>query len=217
MEMPQHKKVSPFANGLIIGGNFVVLLGVMLWGWSLFDVFYIYWLENVLIGVITLMRMLMVAAAWGIGMVLGSLFMMAFFIVHYGIFCFGHGMILFDLFYNGPIDFDQEPVLMFSYFFAGQTPHLLYAILGMLVVETVRFLQIRAEDKKDARLPQAIMFTPYGRIVILHVTIIFGGLAAQELGSPLWALLLLIILKTGYDLGVHNYALVPDKEKKTEK
>ncbi len=209
MATPKHKSVSPFENGLIIGGNLVVLLGVMLWDWSLFDIFYIYWLENVLIGLVTAMRMLMVSAAWGIGMVIGTLFSVAFFTVHYGMFCFGHGMILFDLFYKGTIDFNSEPILMFNYALNDTSQGMFYAIVGMVIVEIIRFIQQRAEDKRDAAIPQAIMFSPYGRIVILHVTIIMGGLGAQALGDPIWALLLLVILKTTYDLGAHNYTFGP--------
>ena len=209
MATPKHKSVSPFENGLIIGGNLVVLLGVMLWDWSLFDIFYIYWLENVLIGIITAIRMLMVSAAWGIAMVIGSLFTIGFFTVHYGMFCFGHGMILFDLFYKGTMDFNSEPILMFDYALHGSSQGLFFAICGMIIVEIIRFLQQRAEDKRDAAIPQAIMFSPYGRIIILHVTIIMGGLGAQALGDPIWALLLLVVLKTTYDLGVHNFSFGP--------
>ena len=48
-----------------------------------------------------------------------------------------------------------------------------------------------------------LMAQPYGRVVVLHVAIIFGGFAATMLGSPLWALLVLIALKIGLDLKAH--------------
>ncbi len=48
------------------------------------------------------------------------------------------------------------------------------------------------------------MGEPYKRIVILHVTIIFGGWAIMLLGSPLPALILLIGLKTVVDLRAHR-------------
>ena len=50
-----------------------------------------------------------------------------------------------------------------------------------------------------------LMMRPYGRVVILHVTIIFGGAAVLALGSPVWALLLLITLKTAGDLAAHRW------------
>ena len=49
-----------------------------------------------------------------------------------------------------------------------------------------------------------IMMTPYKRILVLHITIIIGGGLAQMLGSPLPALLVLIVGKTLLDLREHN-------------
>jgi len=48
-----------------------------------------------------------------------------------------------------------------------------------------------------------LMQQPYGRVVVLHLTILLGGFAAMLLGSPLWALLLLIGLKIALDLKAH--------------
>lgn len=45
---------------------------------------------------------------------------------------------------------------------------------------------------------------PYKRVVILRLTIIFGGFAAMALGSPVYALLLLIGIKTALDLKSHQ-------------
>jgi hypothetical protein len=39
--------------------------------------------------------------------------------------------------------------------------------------------------------------------VVLHVTIILGGIGAMALGSPLWALLVLLAMKIGLDLKAH--------------
>jgi hypothetical protein len=47
------------------------------------------------------------------------------------------------------------------------------------------------------------MFRPYGRIVIMHLTIIFGGILIQSFGAPLLALLVMISLKILIDLTAH--------------
>jgi uncharacterized membrane protein AbrB (regulator of aidB expression) len=47
------------------------------------------------------------------------------------------------------------------------------------------------------------MFRPYGRVMVLHVVILLGGFLVQLLGSPAPALALLVLLKTGLDLGAH--------------
>ena len=47
------------------------------------------------------------------------------------------------------------------------------------------------------------MAGPYRRIVIMHVTIIIGGGLSLALGTPVIALMLLILLKTAVDLRAH--------------
>jgi hypothetical protein len=48
-----------------------------------------------------------------------------------------------------------------------------------------------------------LMQQPYGRVIVLHVAILAGGFAAMLLGSPLWALVLLIGCKIWLDLRAH--------------
>jgi hypothetical protein len=47
------------------------------------------------------------------------------------------------------------------------------------------------------------MFAPYGRLVVLHITIIFGGIAISTTGAPVAAIAILVVLKTILDLGFH--------------
>jgi hypothetical protein len=49
----------------------------------------------------------------------------------------------------------------------------------------------------------AQMFAPYGRVVVLHVTILLGGFAVAFLGAPIVLLLILVLLKTAFDLSLH--------------
>ena len=46
-----------------------------------------------------------------------------------------------------------------------------------------------------------LMQRPYHRIIVLHI--ILGGGITMALGSPVWALLMLIALKIGFDLKAH--------------
>jgi hypothetical protein len=49
------------------------------------------------------------------------------------------------------------------------------------------------------------MAEPYKRIIVMHVTIIFGGWLILLLKSPVPALILLIALKTAVDLRAHRH------------
>ena len=51
--------------------------------------------------------------------------------------------------------------------------------------------------------PQEQMMQPYQRVIMLHVTVLAGGLVVLLLGQPTLALVLLILLKTGADLRAH--------------
>lgn len=201
MDQPQQITLHPALPLLaVVAGNITPIFGVLLYDWSLFDIFYLYWAENILIGGVTAIRMLMSGASWGIAMLIGSLFSVAFFTVHYGMFCFGHGMIIFELFYKGPVDIGKNEEYLLAYAFDNPQNGFFLALLGITVVVITEGLKKIIQDRREARMPKAIMFSPYGRIVVLHITIIFGGLAAQSLGAPIWALALLIVLKTGYDV-----------------
>jgi hypothetical protein len=58
---------------------------------------------------------------------------------------------------------------------------------------------------KRSLSPVELMFRPYGRVVILHVVILFGGAVALFLGAPVIALILLIGLKIKIDLFAHRW------------
>ena len=49
-----------------------------------------------------------------------------------------------------------------------------------------------------------LMHRPYGRIIVMQMSIIFGGGLVLFLGNPLPILLVLIIVKTTLDLRLHN-------------
>ena len=48
------------------------------------------------------------------------------------------------------------------------------------------------------------MMSAYGRVIVLHLTILFGGFVIAILGAPIGALLILVGLKTAFDLGLHR-------------
>lgn len=57
-----------------------------------------------------------------------------------------------------------------------------------------------------------LMFQPYGRIVVMHVAILFGAFLIMAFGSPAWMLVILIIGKTIMDLGLHMLQRQEDSE-----
>jgi hypothetical protein len=50
----------------------------------------------------------------------------------------------------------------------------------------------------------ALMTQPYGRVVVLHFTVLFGGWLVMALGSPISALVMLVVIKTAADAHAHK-------------
>ena len=50
----------------------------------------------------------------------------------------------------------------------------------------------------------ALMGQPYGRVLVLHFTVLFGGSIVMAFGSPLLALVVLVVIKTAADVHAHT-------------
>jgi hypothetical protein len=186
----------------LVAANLLALWGVAAWGWPVFPVLLLFWLENVVIGVLNVMRMLLVdpgdLALWA-----GKLFLVPFFCFHYGMFTQIHGAFVLSLF--GGKDYAADGIsIMPALARAVHDYHLWLPLAALAASHLFSFCwnyMLRGEYQR-AELGM-LMAQPYLRILVLHVTIIFGGLAAMALGSPLWALLLLLALKIWIDLKAH--------------
>ena len=193
---------SPSALALI-AANLLPLYGVLAMGWDVFPLLLLFWLENVVVGVLNAARMLCVdprdTAGWA-----RKLFLVLFFCVHYGMFTAVHGIFVFSLF--GGAGFGEIRGL-WTVDAAARAVHELGLGLAVLALAASHLFSFfwnylgRGEFRRAS--VNALMAQPYGRVVVLHVAILGGGFAAQALGSPVWALLLLIVLKVGLDLRAH--------------
>lgn len=174
---------------VLIITNLVPLLGVWFLGWSVASLFALYWLETLIIGLLNYPKILATdGGGWG-----EKLFICIFFSVHFGIFLFGHRLVLVDIFKAGP-EFD-------SLFTRGWMFWAALSLLASHLFSTLFNYFSRGEYK--GRSPTQQMFAPYGRVVILHIVIIVGGALAMAFGS-VWALIVLVILKIVTDIGLHN-------------
>ncbi len=186
---------SPSALVLILS-NLVPVFGVFFAGWDVGAIMAIYWLENVAIGILNALKILLARAG---GTPLPARAGMAlFFCVHYGIFTLVHGVFVFAVFQkDGPFGGRG-----FSPFAAlGEYGLAFLALFGShLFSFFVNYLGRGEFRDKNVML---VMIQPYGRIVILHVTIILGGFVTMALGSPKPVILLLVILKTMGDVFFH--------------
>lgn len=184
----------------VIALNLIPIIGVLFWGWSAFALIVLYWLENLVVGVRTLASMAANAVLAGGINGLAAIFVGGFFTVHYGMFCFGHGVFVMALFGgNFPGDSIVDLSGHVRGLFASQNNLLigLASIVAWQVVQFVLFI-VRGEARTTNAL--SLMGAPYPRIIILHVTIIFGGFLLMLLNQPLAGIVMLALVKTGFDV-----------------
>jgi len=189
-------KQLPVGLLLLIALNLVPLIGVLAWGWKSFDLIFLYWMENVIIGVFTVLRMLI--RPYGHALELAfPLFLVPFFCVHYGMFCMGHGVFVVSLFgQNGMDDFG----LLAAVLSVLSSPYMLAAVAALTLIQTadwVRDVRLRGLGADGVR---DLMVAPYRRIFVLHLTIIAGGFALAALEEPVAGLIILVAVKTASDV-----------------
>jgi len=190
------------ALGLVIA-NVVPLVGVVAFGWDLFEVMWLYWMENAVIGIYALLRILTSGLMGSHPLTwIPKLFVGGFFTVHYGFFWLGHGVFVYALFGGGR----EAPEFDFSTHIAelasGGLP--IEGLVGLVLSHGASFvLNYLAGGERRGADPVSEMFRPYGRVVILHVAIIAGGFLILLADGGVFALALFIVLKTSLDLGIH--------------
>jgi len=184
---------------VLIALNALPLYGVVAWGWQSFDLIFLYWLENLIIGAFTLLRMLVRPYRHGIELVM-PLFFAPFFTLHYGMFCLGHGSFVFSLFGGGRFDSHGFYDALYNIWPVLQQNHLLWAAICLLLLQLFDWIRDTWQHGLGFDNVKTLMVAPYRRIVILHITILASGFALGALEEPVLGLLILVILKTGFDV-----------------
>ena len=182
--------------------NLIPVIGVLFWGWSAFALIFLYWLENLVVGVRTLLSMLATAATAGYAANwISALFVGAFFTFHYGMFCFVHGIFVMALFGGNAMMGDSILDLAGAArtLFAEQS-NLVIGFASIVAWQVVQFVLWLARGEARTANPMELMASPYPRIIVLHVAIIFGGFLLMLLNQPVWGLVILTLAKMAYDV-----------------
>ncbi len=213
---------------LLVVVNAIPLVGVLLWDWSLLLILVLYWIESGIIGVLNVFKMAFARAPEpeqppgaeaegglrltfrmnGAAQEASRFVLIPFFIMHYGIFWVVHGVFVFALAVfaglgtaaldpDGPSSGPMDPGRL-------DTGVMLTAATGLAASHLVSFLVNYLGRREYLRAtPGGQMMTVYGRVVILHLTILGGGALIGRFGTPVAALVVLVVLKTALDLSLH--------------
>jgi len=193
----------------LLVANLVPVAGVYLWGWSLTELLILYWLESAVIGIFTVLRMVSLRLEgqplWShVGTKLTSV---PFFIVHYGLFWLVHGVFLLILFGRGPrpVGNGLDGLLFMPVGSSAQQADVLaWPLVLMLISHGVDFVTGHLANGEYRRSTvQEVMTQPYGRVFVLHLTIIAGAFLVVRVGQSQAVLLLFVLMKIIVDVRAH--------------
>lgn len=211
---------------VLIAGNLLPVAGVLLFGWRAADVVLLYWVENLVVGLLNLPRILIAmpdSDATSDSTVAERLRANAqtalFFTLHYSLFCAVHGMALIELFgpellgsdavdrdgnRSGPLE-DTGMVLIAMMQRVAQDQLVLSGAAALLASHLASFFINYLRQGEYRRVDAGTMMErPYRRIAVVQVFAICGGVLLQHTGDPAAAVALFVAVKTLIDLHMHG-------------
>jgi hypothetical protein len=200
------RTVHPLSSWTLIAANLVPLIGVLFFEWNTVMVLALFWIENLIIGMFNMLRM---AGASVVHRDASGFFLIAFFLFHYGAFCAAHGKLLMNLL-GVPIrpefDLHSESAGLLNLFTeAGSivqmiivdfSPAIWVGLTALLLSKLVSFIENFLLGGEIMRhRPSHFMMRPYAQIVVLHVGLLLGAFVLEKMGSPVWLLAIIVVLK----------------------
>ncbi len=213
----------------LLAVNVIPLIGVLLWNWSAFHIVALYWFENVIIGLINVFK-IAIASSKGVyrnmpftksppqpvAIPLGGTesivlkaFLIPFFLWHFGMFCFIHGIFVYVWLGGGFEGASADTSLfdlsgLFDKIFSGTSLIAALALAGSHLFSFAYHYIGKGEYRESN--PIQLMFAPYARVFVLHVALIAGAFGALLLDEPIALLAMLVIGKTILDWRLHARA-----------
>ena len=185
---------------LLILVNLVPIIGVWFYDWDPNQVFLVYCLESVIIGGYNVIKMLVTTffgyakddplQIKGLGY-FGGLFLVAFFIIHYGFFIFVQMSIFLSISQlqtnvKSPMDFIRFLFHIKDYL----SPTLFMLLLAFVISYGFMMLKhfiIPGTYKKTSVI--TLMFMPYPRIIVQQITVILGSMFLAFGGGKIFILI----------------------------
>ena len=183
-------------------GGLIPIWGVHAYGWDAVQVVILYWIETLVVGVFTWLRV--AGAERHARSEAGQPFKVSsFFVMHYGLFALVHGIFAWLLailmMANGDAGAVWGATLANGDFWS--------ATMGLVLLQGMVFWREWARPQAwrtaDA---QTEMVRPYGRVFAMHVAVIVGFLLIGLADAPVLMVLILCGLKLVIDLGLELWS-----------
>ncbi len=187
---------------LLVLANLVPVYLVLDEQWTVSQLVLLFWSENVIIGLFNILKMLSCQPAQRPrGRHTRST--IAFFAIHYGGFTLVHGVFVVVFFFM--VEFDNGSLA--GDLTLADTLHqqdFWWALLVLLISHGFSYVwHFIMGNERLGETPESLLFKPYGRVIVLHITIILGAWLTAMFQQPIWALLLLVGLKILVDIAAH--------------
>lgn len=200
--------------------NVVPMAGAIFFGWEVFDILLLYWFETAIIGVYFIGKLFVIVSHSAIPQIgskhpataliqpgspvrtVGGLLAAGFFIMHYGGFMTVHLVFLFAMFgpplMSGVTGFFSLDILLQGIGTVG------LGIAALAVSHGISFIRnfVQQQEFTKTTLRQ-VLFMPYQRIIIMHLTLIASAFVVSYFDEPLFGLLIMIVLKIITDIYSH--------------
>ncbi len=215
------KELSDVSVVALIAANALPLYGVALLKWNAAAIVLLYWAENLVIGFYNILKIALAPVKKPVEH-FGKLFVIPFFMVHYGGFMAVHGVFVLAFFAKsepkfpgsggGPtwpcfLIFLQLLLGVIRQAWAALPPGTKPILLMLFASHGVSFVHnFLLKREYESTEPAKLMAAPYTRIVVMHVAIIFGAFITLALKSPIGILVILVVLKTVIDVKLHLHS-----------
>ncbi|HEY6504958.1 MAG TPA: DUF6498-containing protein [Chitinophagaceae bacterium] len=167
----------------VIAANLLPVFGVWFLGWSATEVFIVYALETLIVGIMTLLKMAVITLArgkdlWynqGSSTPVSGLFFMFFFTIHYGLFAAVQATIFSQ---SANITPSGSGLMHFFFHWYDYVNKDIAIMLAGFVASyfVTSFIPFVASGEYKTISMMRVMFQPYGRIFIQQFTVILGSM-----------------------------------------
>lgn len=204
------KRTLTQSDYFLVAANLLPVVGVWAWDWSPKEVFLVYCLETVIIGIFSLVKMGIVTIdrktdTWYNGpsrTKQSGLFFMLFFLLHYGIFVGvqmgiffgvsgigkGSNIDAFSFFYKWPQLINNDSLIMLGVFVFCYAFKMLFDFILTREYKTIPMT--------------LLLFQPYGRIFIQQFTVILGSIFLS-FGAGKMFILVFALIKIFFEVFVN--------------
>ncbi len=188
---------------ILILVNSIPILGVLFFSWDIFSILFLYWLETIVIGFFNILKILAINKTKGI-------FLVIFFIIHYGLFNWVHLLFLVSIFtikssLSGPWFLNLDKILEYLNI-------VILALIPLFLSHGFSLFYNFFKNKEYLKTNIVKqMKAPYKRIVSMQLVIILSSLPVFLFKQNIIAIVLLVLLKIFFDISGHiaeHYSLL---------